>query len=288
MWQYINNNNNINKVNQVSEIAKLNKTNTNIQARDVKINQKALDIVNDKLPAITESSQAFGKHNSQSMLGLMTLTMMNGLSPMRLVRQVAAEIDVRRRAVLAAQVSLAKLEESIDELLDLERNRDLSLVEMAELKEKSTSKQDLIVNLNGSLKDLASLCNYYDLLISKHGIPEDWDEETFEKEEMRHHVRRAFELLYRNMLTNGRPDGGTMEYLAQHGVNAQVAIREVTGFLAYCDERINKGDIPSGMDTEDFLDGMADKYEHCPRELSQRMFGVEDFTNYEILYKKYK
>lgn len=271
----------------MSEVVKLDKTNS-IQVRNVQISDAALEIVNDKLPEIVDKSQSFARSNSQSMLGLMTLTMMNGLSPMRLLRQVSAEIDARRKAVLSAQVGLAKLEEEINEILELEKTRELTLVEQAELRQKSTTKQDVIVSINGSLKDLASLCGHYDLLLKKHGISEDWDETHFEKEEMKHHVRRAFELLYRNILTNGRPDGGTMEYLAQHGVNAQVAIREVSGFLAHCDKRINEGDIPSGMDTEDFLDEMADKYEHCPRQLSMRLFGVEEFANYDIMYKKMK
>ena len=44
----------------------------------------------------------------------------------------------------------------------------------------------------------------------------DWDEQAFEKEEKKHHVRRAFELMYRNLLEGGRAHTSTIEYCQQY------------------------------------------------------------------------
>ena len=56
-----------------------------------KINVAAVAKVNEFLPEIEEKTRAFDRNNSQTTLGLMTLTMLNGQSPMRMMRQVMAE-----------------------------------------------------------------------------------------------------------------------------------------------------------------------------------------------------
>ena len=62
----------------------------------------------------------------------------------------------------------------------------------------------------------------------------------------------------------------------------------MSGFIQLTEKMIQEGNIPEGTAIEDFLDEMADKYEHCPRQLSMRLFGVEEFANYDIMYKKMK
>ena len=57
--------------------------------------------------------------------------------------------------------------------------------------------------INGSIKDIAVLIDSYENIKEKWGIDE-WDEEAFEREEKRHHVRRGFELMYRNLMDGGR------------------------------------------------------------------------------------
>ena len=44
----------------------------------------------------------------------------------------------------------------------------------------------------------------------------DWSEEEFEESEKRHHVRRGFELMYRNLMDGGRASTATIEYMQQY------------------------------------------------------------------------
>ena len=75
----------------------------------------ALDKVTARLPEITSKAVAFGRSNSQTTLAMMSLTMMNGQSPHRQVRQVLAEIEKRQSALAEAQASYAELQaETID------------------------------------------------------------------------------------------------------------------------------------------------------------------------------
>ena len=72
------------------------------------VNLPAVKKVTDNLPALTAQAKAFGSSNSQSMLTNMTLTMMNGHSPMRMLRQVLAETESRRKKLVGAQVKHAE------------------------------------------------------------------------------------------------------------------------------------------------------------------------------------
>ena len=81
----------------------------------------------------------------------------------------------------------------------------------------------------------------------------------------------------------GRGKEASIEYLQQFGVHIQIALREVTGYIAATDERINNGARPTAADLEDFLDQMAIKYEHCATEVTQRMFGVDNIAKPEFM-----
>ena len=66
--------------------------------------------------------------------------------------------------------------------------------------------------INGSFKDIATLITAYNNLKENYGI-EDWSEEEFEESEKKHHVRRGFELMYRNLMDGGRASTSTIEYM---------------------------------------------------------------------------
>ena len=72
-----------------------------------KVNTAAVAKVNEFLPEIEEKTRSFDRNNSQHTLSLMTLTMLNGQSPMRMLRQIMAEIEKRKMALAEAQVSYA-------------------------------------------------------------------------------------------------------------------------------------------------------------------------------------
>lgn len=229
----------------------------------------AADLVSARLPALAEQSMAvFNRQSSQTSLSMMTLTMMTGQVPHRQVRQIMAEIEKRHCALAEAQLNLAKHRtKEIDPSLPDE-------VKEAEARLNHFNAKHLESKIAGSIKDLATLIATYDNLVQKHGI-EDWTEEDFERAEAQFHVRRGFELLYRDLIEGGRARNVTNEYLQQFGVHIQVALKEVAGYIQVTETRIEEGDIPNASDLEDFLDEMAIKYANCAIVAAERQFGIE-------------
>jgi len=244
-----------------------------------KINVAAVAKVNEFLPEIEEKTRAFDRNNSQTTLGLMTLTMLNGQSPMRMMRQIMAEIEKRKMALAEAQVSHAK---TIKEMQDLEG--DIDPVAEAEYRQKVVALSTMENKINGSFKDIATLIDQYNNIKAAHDIDE-WDEEAFEAEEKRHHVRRGFELMYRNLLDGGRAQTATIEYLQQHGVHPQVALTETSGYVQHSAEQIKNGVLLHSNDLEEFLDQMADKYCANVDKTAERLFGKSDFVNTDYMLK---
>ena len=74
-----------------------------------KINAAAVEKVNNSLAEFAEKTRAFDRGNSQTSLALMSLTMLTGHSPYRIIRQIMAEAEQRKTALSYAQVSHAKL-----------------------------------------------------------------------------------------------------------------------------------------------------------------------------------
>lgn len=244
-----------------------------------KINAHAVEKVNRFLPELEEKTKAFDRKNSQTTLALMSLTMLNGQSPYRIMRQIMAEAEKRKLALAESQVSYAKLQKELDNLCDSE-----DLVEAAEYRHKRVSLATLETKINGSFKDIATLIEAYNNIKDANGI-EEWDEVAFEKEEKKHHVRRGFELMYRNLLDGGRANTATIEYCQQFGIHPQVCLTEVTGYINYIGEQIGKGLTPHSNSLEEFLDNMSDKYYMNVDKTSERLFGKANFTNDDFMYK---
>ena len=276
----------------MSDIIK-KETNTELKATDPitfgitpvsksKINPQAVALVNEFLPELDEKTKFFDRNNSQSTLSMMSLTMLNGHSPHRMLRQVLAETEKRKMALAEAQVSHAKALEKIEKLqdkifLDPDNN-----VLNAKLRAAFVSIEMMESKINGSFKDIATLITAYNNLKENYGI-EDWTEEEFENSEKKHHVRRGFELMYRNLMDGGRASTSTIEYMQQYGVHPQVGFVEVQGYITVVNELISKQQIPHSNHLEEFLDAMADKYYKESDKTTQRIFGKENITNSEIM-----
>ena len=241
------------------------------------INQVAAARVAEKLPEIDKATRAFDRNNSQTTLNMMTLTMLNGHSPYRMLRQITAEVEKRKMALSEAQVSHAKTRM---EILELEEKDDI--VSEAEIRHKRHSIVQLENKINGSIKDIATLIDSYDNIKENYKIDE-WDEVAFEKEEKRHHVRRGFELMYRNLMDGGRASTATIEYMQQYGVHPQLALTEVSGYIKVTADKIANKELLHSNDLEEFLDHMADKYYQNADITAERIFGKADFVNTDYM-----
>jgi len=275
----------------MSEIVK--KTTTELKATDPvtfgitpvsksKINPQAVALVNEYLPELDEKTKFFDRNNSQSTLTMMSLTMLNGHSPMRMMRQVLAETEKRKMALAEAQVSHAKALRNIEKLQDKLFNDPDNNVLSAKLRAAFVSIEMMESKINGSFKDIATLINAYNNLKENHGVT-DWSEEEFEESEKRHHVRRGFELMYRNLMDGGRASTATIEYMQQYGVHPQVGLTEVQRYIKTVSDMIANKQIPHSNHLEDFLDVMADKYYKETDKTTQRIFGKDNIVSPEIM-----
>jgi len=243
------------------------------------INKAAVEKVSKYLPELDEKTRAFGSQNSQTTISMMTLTMLGGQSPFRMLRQIMAEVEKRKGALTESQVSHAKL---VKEIKRLEDKTDP--VQQAQYRQKCVSIVTLENKINGSFKDIATLIDAYNNIKETQGIT-DWDEEAFEDAEKKHHVRRCFEMMYRNLLDGGRVQTSTIEYMQQFGVHPQICQKEVSGYLAYTDDRIQAGEVLHANDLEEFLDEMGEKYWEGADKTSERLFGKKNFANKDFMYK---
>ena len=242
------------------------------------INPVAVAKVNAGLPEMDAKTRQFDRNNSQTTLSMMSITMLNGHSPMRMMRQTMAETEKRKMALAEAQVSHAKARKQIDKLHDmLEKDPDDEVLQ-ARLRLALVSITNLESKINGSFKDIATLIDTYEAIKAKNGI-DDWDEESYEREEKRHHVRRSFELMYRNLMDGGRASTSTIEYMQQYGVHPQVGHAEVSGYIASVNQRIANHQLLHSNDLEEFLDKMADKYYKNADKTTERIFGKADILN---------
>ena len=245
------------------------------------INVPAVKRVEQFLPEIQQQTRAFDRNNSQTTLSMMSLTMLNGQSPMRMLRQIASETEKRTMALNEAQLNLAKKEAKVRELEAIQNRTN---VEEAELRMERTNGEQLLNKVNGAIKDLATLAEAYDNIKEKHNI-DTWDEETFEQEEKKHHIRRGFELLYRNLVEVGRAKEATIEYLQQYGVLVQVALKVTKQFIEQVDTIINNGEYPHANLLEDWLDKVSLEFIESADITSERLFGKKDFSNKEYMLK---
>ena len=243
------------------------------------VNEAAVQKVQQYLPELAEKTAAFGSNNSQSTLAMMSLTMLCGHSPYRMLRQILAEAEKRKGALASAQVSYAKALKRIEELKDSD-----DPIKQARYREAIVNLATMEQKINGSFGDLATLIEAYNNIKEKNGIT-DWDEEAFEAEEKKHHVRRAFELMYRNLLDGGKMSTSTIEYCQQFGIHPQICMTETSGYVSYTAKRISEGEILHSNDLEEFLDEMADKYYKNADKTAERLFGKADFTVSDYMYK---
>ena len=242
------------------------------------INSKIVKRVSKGMPEIVEKTKYFDRQNSHTSLTMMSLTMLCGSSPYRMMRQVMAEINTRKQALVEAQVSHS---EAIQKLESLSKKSDI--VSEAKARAARHGLSSMETSINGSFKDIAILMDAYDNIKEKNNIVE-WDEEAFEKEEKVFHIRRAFELMYRDVVGSGNNNFGvgTIEYLEQHGIHPQVAHRECIMYAEAANEALNKGAVMSSIHLEEWLDNMGAKYSFCADAINERIFGKENTFNTEF------
>ena len=249
---------------------------------------EALAKIDNFMPKINRSMKVFGRNNTQTTNKMMTLTMLNGIgSPYRLLRQAMTEIDNKVSAIRVNVYRLKKSEiknERMKNELITEKDPYKSKLLSLKIDEFESGITRASLNIDGALKDIASFQDAYEQIRIANNIPEDWDEKDMEEAEPRFHLRQAFQLIYRDLVSMGRPNVATLEYLAQFGVHGQTAETLTRNYIETCNNMIKEGRFPSNENFEQHLDHMCDLFKDAYNESLDRMGitnHVTEFAQFE-------
>ena len=200
------------------------------------------------------TERIWDRSRSQWMLKFLTCSNADGW--LRL-RQISAEMSRKRMALSEAKFSyMKKLTEAKikrDEMLE-EDNENKKLLLEIESAEKEYGAAELLVKVEGALKEVEILAQMHDELKQRLG---DITEEEFEKAQTMAHIKRATMQAVRDVKEKGRIGIGNAEYLEQSGISTSAMQKEILAFI----EKESKSGIGDTSMLHQFLDAIADKYE---------------------------
>ena len=234
--------------------------------------------ISTRMVEMDRANQTTGRKNTQTTNQLMTLTMLTD-SPYRRLRQCLVQIDKSRGAIehaywadLRAQMRIQEWEQE-----DSEEAR-INIAEYYWNQENSKT------SVEGALKEIAIFQEAYEEIRKANNIPEDWDEENAELDEIRHHLRQAFRQAHRDMTLTGSITQGNAEYLEQYGVHLQTARSVISKYIAHCEQQLEEGNVPNINSLYEFLDSVVeifgDEFHHVLKHI-----GLDGIIRQDYLYR---
>lgn len=283
-------NNNLNMVNgkyTMDNLAVIDKKALSILASEEYVGMLAM--IEESAEEINATTQIFQKTQSQFMDNMMTVS---HPTPFRNLRQVLAEMKRTRQAMGEAYFGIEKKKIRIKKLQkQLEGYTDPLDREEVELKIKEIEWQIecILENVGGAVRKLANYTKQYNDIRTQ--LP-DLSEETFEAEEERYHIMKAFEQGMNAARSHGGIiDEGNQIYFQQIGINGTVAQIEMSNYLnqeAFMLSPVDHQGRPKPVSTPthemqmDFLSRMADKFAGCSRDYASRK-GMRIITELALL-----
>lgn len=250
------------------------------------INELTLKQIEDWMPEVNRTVSAFSKQNSQTTSSLMTLTMLES-GPYRVLRQILAQAEKKRTALKDSlyriekkKISYLKHEKALDTKDDLERQ--LHLLEMAKIESDII---DANTHVEAALKELGSYKKRYEEVCKNNNIPENWDEEDFEKAEIEHHIKSIFRNGVRDRL-QGTYNMGTMEYMEQFGINPITAYAMIDNYIAGVRDKINNEGKGADINSHYcFFDEMFNVFKDEYKKAMKRI-GLDSIIQADYLMKE--
>jgi len=238
--------------------------------------------INERMVEMDRANQTAGKKNSQTTSQMMSLTMLTD-SPYRRLRQILTQIEQKRSAIEEAYFDHLKKQIEVKEWK--EEGSELSLIKIAETEHGHKRFQ---IYIEGALKEIAMYQEAYEEIRTNNNIPVLWDEEDFELEEIRHHMRQAFRQAHRDMIHHGTVSQGNAEYLEQYGVHLHTAQNVIGKYIAECQRLIDEeGKVPNITHLYEFLDNcveiFGDEYKNVMKHI-----GLDNLVRQEFLYRSTK
>lgn len=267
------------------------------------IDEGRMNYIVENLSSVNQKMYVFCKRNTQTMAKLMTLTMLYPAgSPYKQLQQILAEIENRQMAITEnifnlkekqleikeLKIHLEKLKERYEQETDPYKKALLS-VQIEKLQTKIQKTYVNIANsfsyLEAALKELGLFLEMYEEIKRNNNIPDDWDEEDLEREEVRTNIKNAFRLAVRDMLSTGMLNVATSEYFEQFGISPIEGLDEVTKFLTHAQEKIANGENVDYDEFYDWLESMAVKYKDRYKRACKRLGLSEEIVSEKFTLK---
>lgn len=250
------------------------------------IDQKALAEINDWMPIVNKKVSSFQKQNSQTTSALMSLNMIDA-APYRVLRQILAQVEKKRSALKENLYEIEKKKIKYNDL-KLKIKSELTELEELDMKKIACDVIDSQGYIESALKELGALKRRYEEICKNNNIPEDWDEEDFENQEIEHHIKSMFRNGLRDRL-QGSHNIGTMEYFSQFGINSIVAYTLIDDYIRQMREAIKNGNLLGlGIETEyEFFDRMYDLFKNEYKKAAKRI-GLDSIIHADFLMKDNK
>jgi hypothetical protein len=195
------------------------------------------------------------------------------------LRQVSAEMNRKRMTLQEAKFGyMKKLTEAKirrDEMLE-EENENKSLLLEIEAVEFETQATELLVKVEGALKECETLGQMHDELKERLG---DITEEEFEKAQTKAHIKRAVMQSIREVKECGKIRCGNAEYLEQIGLSTTAILKDIFIFL----EEESQAGIEDTTMLHKFLEDTADKYQGASIQQAEWL-GFDPDANMNLTY----
>jgi hypothetical protein len=222
------------------------------------------------------TERIWDRSRSQWMLKFLTCSNADGWLR---IRQVSAEMNRKRMALQEAKFGyMKKLTEAKikrDEMLD-EKNENKRLLLEIEAAEFESQAAEMLVKVEGGLKEVETLAQMHDELKENLG---DITEEEFEKAQTKAHIKRATMQAIREVKECGKIKCGNAEYLEQSGLSTTAILKDIFIFL---EEESQAGVNDTSM-LHQFLDATADKYEGAVIQQAEWL-GFDPNANINLTY----
>ena len=219
------------------------------------------------------TERIWDRSRSQWMLKHLTCSQADGW--LRL-RQIGAEMSRKRMALNEAKFGYLKKKMKIGvkrEEMDKASPANYRLLEV-EIMELESQMQEVMVKVEGALKEVQTLSGMHDSLKEHLG---EISEEEFEKAQTKGHIKRAMQQSIREVRECGRIKTGNQEYLEQSGVCVTHAFGLITDYLEQEKKAKNTTLLHS------FLDAVAEELEPVA-DLQLEIFGFDPKTNLNLTF----
>ena len=219
------------------------------------------------------TERIWDRSRSQWMLKHLTCSQADGW--LRL-RQIGAEMSRKRMALNEAKFGYLKKKMKIGvkrEEMDDASPANYRLLEV-EIMELESQMQEVMVKVEGALKEVQTLSGMHDSLKEHLG---EISEEEFEKAQTKGHIKRAMQQSIREVRECGRIKTGNQEYLEQSGVCVTHAFGLITDYLEQEKNAKNTTLLHS------FLDAVAEELEPVA-DLQLEIFGFDPKTNLNLTF----